>query len=269
MNNKLFASTALLSTGINLIGCSSPHKEESQRPNILFILSDDHTTTAISAYGSKFNKTPNIDRIANQGVLFKNAFVVCSLCAPSRASILTSQYGEESGFFRIGDTLDTTLNTLPKILQKAGYETALLGKWHLKSRPIGFDYCQAVKGQESFFDPVFLKSEEWYDEDQKRKTRGFFTDLITDRAIQWLENRRSDKPFALFVHHKAPHQPHVTPERYDSLFTQDFLLPSTFDDNLMVKLFFKKNVSVHIQNCKMPMNLIFIILLKTKQLLLI
>jgi len=154
---------------------------------------------------------------------------------------LTSQYGAENRFLKNGDVLDTSLNTLPKILQKADYETAFLGKWHVKSQPLGFDYCQAVKGQGSYIDPVFLKSEEWNDKREKRKSRGFFTDLVTDRAIQWLETRNSDKPFALFVHHKAPHSPHITPERYDSLFTEDFTFPSTFNDNYEGKTFFLKD----------------------------
>ncbi len=242
MNKSFLVLIALLTVGISMFSFNSPQKEELQRPNILFILSDDHSSTAISSYGSELNKTPNIDRIASQGILFKNAFVVSSLCAPSRAAILTSQYGGESGFLRIGDALDTSLNTLPKILQKANYETAILGKWHLKSQPLGFDYCQVVRGQGSFFDPVFLTSEEWNNEDKKGgASQGYFTDIITDKAIEWIENRGSDKPFALFVHHKAPHSPHITPDKYDSLFTQDLPLPSTFDDDFSDKTSFLKD----------------------------
>ena len=142
MKNKLLTSLVLITIGTYVIGYSSRHNEQRQRPNILFILADDHTTTAISAYGSKYNETPNIDRIARDGVLFKNAFVVNALCAPSRASFLTSQYSAINEFHRNGDVLDTSLNTLPKILQKAKYETALFGKWHLKSKPLGFDHSQ-------------------------------------------------------------------------------------------------------------------------------
>lgn len=221
-----------------IVGC----KTENQRPNILFILSDDHSVKAVSSYGSKLNTTPNIDRIANQGMLFENAFVVSSLCAPSRASILTSQYGGESGFLRIGDVLDTSLNTLPKILQNATYETAIFGKWHLKSKPLGFDYCQVVHDQGEYFDPVFFRSEEWNNKEKNEEaSQGYFTDIITDKAINWLKNKKSDKPFALFVHHKAPHAPHITPDKYDSLFTQDLPFPSNFNDDFSDNTSFLKD----------------------------
>lgn len=225
-----------------MIGLTSFSQRHPRQPNIIFILSDDHASQAIGAYGSQLTKTPNIDRLASQGVLFNNAFVVSSLCSPSRASILTSQYGAESGFLRIGDSLDASINTLPKILQKVNYETAILGKWHLKSRPLGFDYCQVVRDQGLFFNPAFFTSENWADKNYKGEvSQGYFTDIITDKAIEWLENRNSDKPFALFVHHKAPHAPHITPEKYDSLFTKDLPFPSNFNEEYNNKNSFLRN----------------------------
>ena len=208
---------------------------EAAKPNIVFIMSDDHATTAVSAYGSKLLKTPNIDRIAAGGVLFENAFVTSSLCAPSRAAIMSGQYAAKSGFKRIGDVFDQSGNTLPKLLQKAGYATALFGKWHLKSKPEGFSHIEAVKNQGSFIDPVLFDAENWNDKGKGETVKGFFTDVITDRTIDWLKQQNSQQPFALFLHHKAPHCPHITPARYDSLFTED--LPyspdfeDTFDDN--------------------------------------
>jgi uncharacterized sulfatase len=187
-------------------------------------------------------RTPNIDRLAREGALFKNAFVVSSLCSPSRASMLTSQYGGQSGFLRIGDALDTALNTLPKVLQRSSYETAILGKWHLKSQPQGFDYCQVVRDQGAYFNPAFFSSEDWNDKTSKGEvSKGFFTDIITDKAIEWIENRKSDKPFALFVHHKAPHAPHIAPDKYDYLFKQDFPVPSNFNEDFNNKNAFLRN----------------------------
>lgn len=233
-NKNLF--TTLLIAGVPFLSSQNQRQDQQlailKKPNILFIMSDDHASQAISSYGSRLIKTPNIDRIARQGILFKNAFVVSSLSAPSRASILSSQYGGKSGFKRIGDVFNGSGNILPRMLQKANYETAILGKWHLISQPLGFDYCEIVRDQGRFFDPVFFTSEELNNEDKNGEVSpGYFTDIITDKAIKWLENRNSDKPFALFVHHKAPHSPHITPEKYDSLFTEDLPLPSTFYDD--------------------------------------
>jgi arylsulfatase A-like enzyme len=242
MSKNVLLSIALLVIVVIMFSFKSSLKKDSRQPNIIFILSDDHSSLAISSYGSQLNKTPNIDRLASQGVLFKNAFVVSSLCSPSRASILTSQYGAESGFLRIGDSLNAAINTLPKILQQVNYETAILGKWHLRSQPLGFDYCQVVRDQGAFFDPKFLTSEQWTDKNNKgEEHKGYFTDIITDKAIKWLENRSSEKPFALFVHHKSPHAPHITPEKYDSLFSKDLPFPSTFHEEFNNKTSFLRN----------------------------
>jgi arylsulfatase A-like enzyme len=221
----------LLGMGFILTGFTLPSEKKDPPPNIIFILSDDHSTLAVGKYGSKHIQTPHIDRLASEGVRFTNAFVVSSLCSPSRASILTSQYGAENGYLRIGNTLDTSLNTLSKILQKANYETAILGKWHLGSQPMGFDYCRVVRNQGDFFNPTFFTAENWSSKERKGEVvQGYFTDIITDKAIDWLENRKKDKPFALFVHHKAPHAPHVTPEKYEEQYTEDFPIPSNFTD---------------------------------------
>lgn len=251
--NKLIVSLLVpVITGLLLFGFYVPLKETDSPPNIIFILSDDHSSLAIGSYGSEYIKTPHIDRLASEGVLFNNAFVVSSLCSPSRAAILTSQYGAESRFLKIGDALDTSLNTLPKSLQKSNYETAIIGKWHLRSTPVGFDYCRVVRDQGAFFNPAFFTNQEWDNKDKKGELgEGYFTDIITDKAIAWLENRRSDKPFALFVHHKSPHAPHITPEKYDSLYTRDFPVPFNFNEDYTNKASFlreNKNPYSKLQN---------------------
>lgn len=219
---------------IIIVSCKNNGQKQvpDTKPNIVFILSDDHAPAAISAYGDKIMHTPNIDRIAENGMLFENTFVVSSLCAPSRAAIFNSQYGAKSGFKRIGDVFDGSGNTLPNLLQQANYQTAIFGKWHLKSQPIGFNYYELVFDQGLFFDPVFYKTgQEWAKENGGSLTKGYFSDIITDRSIQWLEQRNADQPFALFIHYKAPHAPHITPEKYDSLFVEDLPVPKTFYDD--------------------------------------
>lgn len=206
-------------------------------------MSDDHASAAISSYGSKIIKTPNIDRIAQNGMRFTNAFVVSSLCAPSRAAILNGQYGGKSGFKRIGDVFDGSQQTLPKLLQKGGYKTAIFGKWHLRSEPTGFDYYEIVRGQGNYFDPRFFTNEDQWKDEKKGGTisKGYHANIITDKSMQWMEQREKDSPFALFVHYKVPHAPHVTPGKYDSLFTRNLPKPDTFYDSFEDNNSFIKN----------------------------
>lgn len=203
-------------------------------PNILFIMADDHACQAMSCYGSAVNETPSLDRLAREGRRFGRCFDVNALCAPSRATILTGTYSHANGFLRNRDRFDGSQVTFPKLLQGAGYETAIIGKWHLVTEPTGFDYYNVLPGQGQYWDSAFKeKGEPWVDGpaggiDQQ----GYVTDVITDRSMQWLANRDADKPFCLMVHHKSPHTPHDYPERYGALFADgDLPEPATLADD--------------------------------------
>lgn len=172
----------------------------ADRPNIIFIMSDDHAAHAISAYGSRVNSTPNLDRLAREGVRFDNVFVTNSICTPSRAAILTGQYAHRNGV-PVFNRFDSTRQTAPKLLQAGGYYTGMIGKWHLGSDPAGFDRWEILPGQGAYFDPLFYTAD-----GEKRYTGRYVTDVITDLAIDFLQSRPTNKPFFLMVHHKAPHR---------------------------------------------------------------
>jgi arylsulfatase A-like enzyme len=182
------------------------------RPNILYIMADDHAAHAISAYGSRINQTPNIDRIARDGVRFTNCFCTNSICTPSRAAILTGQYSHKNGVYTLNDTLDPSRNHVAKELQKVGYQTAMIGKWHLTSDPTGFDYWNILPGQGVYYDPVFINRGE------RKKYEGYCTDLIGDFTLDWLKQRDPKKPFFVMCHHKAPHRPWEPAAKYKDLF---------------------------------------------------
>ncbi len=188
----------VLSIGI----CPNPSGSETvNRPNILFIFTDDHATAAIGAYGSKINETPNMDRIANEGMIFRNSFCTNSICAPSRAVILTGKHSHINGKIDNKNTFDGSQQTFPKLLQKAGYQTAMIGKWHLRSDPSGFDYWDVLRGQGHYYNPEFYSAE------GLRTIEGYATDVTTDLALGWLKVERDpDKPFMLMCQHKAPHR---------------------------------------------------------------
>ncbi len=171
-----------------------------QRPNIVFIMSDDHAAQAISAYGSRINKTPNIDRLAKEGVRADNCFCTNSICTPSRASILTGQYSHKNGVLTLNEKLDTKSRSVAKYLQGNNYQTAMIGKWHLGTEPQGFDYWKILPGQGAYYDPEFLEA------GGRRKYQGYCTDLITDFTLDWLQQRDQTRPFFLMSHHKAPHR---------------------------------------------------------------
>ncbi len=213
--------------GISLLSACKEKVPETTPPNILFIMADDHAFQAISAYGhplSKLAPTPNIDRIAKNGALFNNSFCTNSICGPSRAVILTGKHSHINGFRMNGDRFDGSQPTLPKFLQKKGYKTAIVGKWHLHGEPIGFDYWDILKDQGNYYNPDFI---------QRKDTtivQGYATDIITDKGLNWLkQNTGPEKPFFLMVHHKAPHRNwmpalrHVN--KYDSV---TFPLPETY-----------------------------------------
>lgn len=174
--------------------------ESSQRPNILLILSDDHAAHAIGCYGSKINRTPQIDRIANEGMRFDRCLCTNALCGPSRAVILTGKYSHLNGFRKNGDKFDGTQKTFPRLLQQAGYQTGLFGKWHLDSTPTGFDTHKILVGQGTYYQPTFI-------ENGKRVAHaGYVTEIITDLTLDYLKKRDRNKPFLVMCQHKAPHR---------------------------------------------------------------
>ena len=180
--------------------CSGQNSRSKRRPNIVFIMSDDHASHALSCYGSKINKTPNLDRIAEDGMRFTNSFCTNSICAPCRAVILTGKYSHVNGVIDNREKFDGSQQTFPKLLQQAGYETAMIGKWHLKTDPTGFDYWNILPGQGRYYNPQMIEMGE------RKKYTGYVTDIITDHALNWLKERQGDKPFCLMYHHKAPHR---------------------------------------------------------------
>jgi len=178
---------------------------EQQRPNVLFLFSDDHAAKAISAYGGPLAEvapTPNIDRLAREGAVFLNSFCANSICGPSRATILTGKHSHKNGFMRnTGKGLDQSQWTVAKALQAAGYNTAVIGKWHLKTTPLGFNHWEILPGQGNYYNPVFIQMD-----GKGQRFEGYATDLTTDKALAWLDRRDKSKPFFLMCQHKAPHR---------------------------------------------------------------
>ena len=200
----------------------------AKRPNIVFIFSDDHATQAIGAYGSKINQTPNIDRIATEGAVFLNSFCANSICGPSRACILTGKHSHQNGFLRNRNRFDGSQMTFPKLLQQVGYQTAMIGKWHLSSDPVGFDHWEILPGQGAYYNPDFVQMD-----GSTLRRKGYCTDLVTDLSLTWLEEQRDkQKPFILMCQHKAPHRNWAPAPRHYSLYDgQDIPEPPTlFDD---------------------------------------
>jgi arylsulfatase A-like enzyme len=183
-----------------------------ERPNILYIMADDHASHAISAYGSTINRTPNLDRIATGGVRLTNCFCTNSICTPSRAAILTGQYSNRNGVYTLNDRIDPARNNVAKELQRAGYQTAMIGKWHLGTNPTGFDYWNILPGQGVYYDPEFISA------GGRKKYQGYCTDLIADFTLGWLKKRDPGKPFFAMCHHKAPHRPWQPAPKYQDLF---------------------------------------------------
>lgn len=225
----------------SFLGCSAlvlpllAQNAPKERPNIIFILSDDHARTAISAYGginAELAPTPNMDRIANEGAIFRNMLCTNSISGPSRACLITGKYSTTNGFYQNegGIVFDNTQETTPKILQRNGYATALFGKWHLFSEPKGFDYYKihAAAGQQGvYWNPVYNEN------GRKVKELGYATNLETTAALNWLDkDRDKNKPFCLMLHFKAPHRPWEPDSIYTHLFDGvEFPYPETFDDD--------------------------------------
>src|SRR5260221_6999389 len=182
-----------------------------ERPNILYIMADDHASHAISAYGSRINRTPNIDRIAKEGMRFDNCFCTNSICTPSRGVIMTGQYSHITGVKTLNDGLDPARQNVAKLLQ-AGYQTGFVGKWHLKYDTSGFDYWIMLPGQGQYHNPVMIEM------GGKKQLQGYATDLITDYSLDYLKSRHKDKPFFLMCHHKAPHRPWQPDARHAGMY---------------------------------------------------
>ncbi len=195
---------------------------EVTRPNILFIMSDDHTSQAWGIYGGilqDYVKNDNIKRMAAEGAVLNNAFCTNSICVPSRASILTGQYSHRNGVYTLSEAMEPDSMNIAKILRVNGYQTAVIGKWHLKKQPSGFDHFMVLPGQGIYHDPILKTVDNWQDHYQGGKEyKGFSTDVITDFSIEWLQQRDSDKPFFLMTHFKATHEPFDYPERHKDLY---------------------------------------------------
>ena len=212
----------------SLASCTE-EKEAAKQYNIVYIMTDDHTAQMMSCYGNHFIETPNLDRIANDGVIFTNSFVANSLSGPSRACMLTGKHSHANGFTdNTTCVFDGSQQTMPKLLQQAGYQTALIGKWHLISLPTGFDHWEIVPEQGDYYNPDFINM----DNDTIRK-EGYITNLITDMSIDWMENQRDkNKPFCIFIHHKAIHRNWLPELKYLSLYEdKTFPLPDNFYDD--------------------------------------
>jgi len=223
-NKLLYGGMLSLSA---LAGCTEPVTEKPL--NIVYIMTDDHTAQMMSCYDKRYMETPNLDRIANDGVRFTNSFVANSLSGPSRACMITGKHSCENKFYDNSTCVfDSSQQTFPKLLQKAGYQTALIGKWHLESLPTGFTYWEIVPGQGDYYNPDFITQTN--DTIQKH---GYITNLITDDALDWMENKRDkEKPFCLLIHHKAIHRNWMADTCNLALYEdKEFALPDNFFDD--------------------------------------
>ncbi len=227
--STLFSLAILISSGSMTCGLAADRAGDtavSERPNIVFMFTDDHAVQAISACGSVVNKTPQIDRLADEGMRFANSFVTNSICGPSRAVILTGKHSHMNGFRKNDDRFDGSQTTFPKLLRKSGYQTAMIGKWHLASDPEGFDHWEILPGQGHYYNPDFVTAKGRVTES------GYVTDLITDKAIDWIQTCDRDKPFLVMMQHKAPHREWMPGPKYLDLY-DDVMIPepsNLFDD---------------------------------------
>jgi arylsulfatase A-like enzyme len=223
----ILTRTLLVATFMLVHSCQVANKAETKPPNILYIMADDHAYQAVSCYGHDLNVTPSIDRIAREGVRFTQSFVTNSICAPCRAVLLTGKYSHINGLRDNSATFDGSQQTFPKLLQEAGYQTAMIGKWHLKSDPTGFDYWNVLPGQGAYYNPEFTENGE------EKKYEGYTTNIITDLALDWLKNKRDEtKPFCILIHHKAPHRNWLPDTSRLTLYDdRTFDIPSNFHDD--------------------------------------
>ena len=221
----------LRAAGVGVASAALPQwalagRASAPRPNIIFIMADDHAAHALSCYGSRINTTPNLDRLASGGMRFSNCFCTNSICAPSRATILTGKYSHLNGLKGNYEEFDSSQRTFPELLREAGYETALVGKWHLQSNPVGFDYWNILPGQGVYRDPTTIEM------GTETTHTGYVTDIITDQCLDWLASRSSSRPFLLLCQHKAPHRNWVPDAKHASMYEGvDIPEPETFNDD--------------------------------------
>lgn len=225
--SRIKAACALPLAAAGLSACSDAVEQE--RPNIIFIMTDDHTTQAMSCYGGNLIETPNMDRIADEGMRFDNCYATNALSGPSRACILTGKFSHRNGFTDNASTFDGSQLTFPKVMRENGYATGVVGKWHLISKPQGFDHWSILLGQNeqgNYYKPVF------YENGTVVKEDGYVTDVITDKAIEFIDEVHDEKPFMLMLHHKAPHRNWMPAPRHLGIFNDTvFPEPETlFDD---------------------------------------
>lgn len=218
---KIISCTCFAAATLSMVtSCGDHGSSRIETPNIIWIYADDHDQNAISAYGSELISTPNIDRIAIEGMIFRNSFVSNSICSPARAVIQTGKFSHLNGVRDNRTVFDSAQQTFPKLLQNRGYQTALIGKWHLRSTPSGFDYCNKLPGQGNYYDPLFVENGDTL------STDGHVTDLIGDFALEYLQEIRSTgDPFMLMVQFKAPHGPWMPPPRLLDLYQDDTIPP--------------------------------------------
>lgn len=232
MNNQHFNPKLLypLAGAALLASCgnkTSSSEDENKPLNIVYIMTDDHTRQMMSCYDQRHIQTPNLDRIANGGVIFSNAFVANSISGPSRACLLTGKHSHKNGKKDNFTTFDGNQQTVQQLLQQAGYETAMIGKWHLDSEPTHFDHWAVLVGQGHYYNPDFITPE------GKKQYKGYATTITTDMGLEWLDKQRDkNKPFCLFLHHKAPHRNWMSePKHLNAYEDKTFELPDNFYDD--------------------------------------
>ena len=226
--NRIYPLIGVTALSALATSCHSDKKNNTGRYNIVYIMTDDHTMQMMSCYDNRYVETPNIDRIAADGIRFTNSFVANSISGPSRACMITGKHSHANGFIDNSTSrFDGSQQTMPKLLQQAGYQTAMIGKWHLGSIPTGFDFWEILPGQGDYYNPTFIKMDT-----TKVTEDGYLTNIITDKSIRWLEEQRDpNKPFCLFVHHKACHRNWLPELKYLSLYEdKTFPLPENFYD---------------------------------------
>ncbi len=227
-NSKLTALFYPLAGAAVLSSCGNEKKAEQPEPlNIVYIMTDDHTRQMMSCYDNRFIDTPNLDRVAEDGVIFRNAYVANSISGPSRACLLTGKHSHKNGKVDNHSVFDGSQQTVQQLLKQHGYQTAMIGKWHLDSEPTYFDHWEILPGQGSYYNPDFITPE------GRTHYKGYVTNIITDMGVNWLENQRDkEKPFVLFLHHKVAHRNWMADTTHLTLFEdKSFELPGNFHDD--------------------------------------